>query len=188
MDDPCLVPFAGDTIFAAEFQRICNQYKINTIIETGTYQGATTLEFAKMAPIVHTIEINNEWYQKALGRLKDCKNVRTHLGNSVQLLPGILKDVEQPVAFFIDSHWYEDLPLKRELEIIAEAKLTDPIVIVHDCLVPGHPELGYDVYGGVPISFETMEKGLNSIYKNGCKIQYNTEATGAKRGILYCLA
>ncbi len=178
--------FEGDTFLKEEIERLVKKHEIAGIIETGTYMGATTLQFESMGLPVVTIEANEEYYHKAVTKFEG-KNILHRLGNSVDILPLLMPftKTEFTYLFFLDAHWGEDNPLLQELAIIAESKIK-PVIIIHDFKVPNHPELGFDSYGGQDYEWSWIEKSIENIYgKDGYNYHYNTEVTGAKRGVIF---
>lgn len=183
--------FEGDIHLKEEFQRLIDKHKINVLIETGTYLGNTTKQFAEMVAIVFTIEQNEEYYWAANEKLAYIGNVTNLIGSSVQVLPMILSnpmvagEPKQNVLLFLDAHWGENNPLLQELEIIANHKIK-PVIVIHDFKVPDHPELGYDSYDGQDYEWSWIEKAVESIYgPDGYTYHYNTQAEGAKRGVIF---
>ena len=61
---------------------------------------------------------------------------------------------------------------------------TIPIIVIHD-FKTNNPELGYDSYNGNDFCFDWIENHIKKIYPNGFDYYYNTEAVGAKRGLIY---
>ena len=81
------------------------------------------------------------------------------------------------------------MPLTRiihsfELELIANAGLRS-VIEIHDFKVPDHLELGFDTYGDIVYEWAWIKPSIEKIYGKDYRIEYNSHATGAKRGILY---
>lgn len=183
-----LMGFEGDHHIAAKIQQLIKEFDINWVIETGTYKAGTTLRLASMCEMVSTIEINAEFYKQAEKRIAGKDNITLYYGDSVAALPLLLKaTMDKNILFFLDAHWAQ-LPLLAELEIIAEHKKRhgNIVIAIHDFKVPGHPELGFDTYSNVTLEWEYIKASVEKIYgKEGYAIQYNSEAAGARRGIIY---
>jgi len=179
--------FEGDHIMGDRVKRFVKDNNINLIIELGTYLGGTTRRFAMMCKEVATVEINFEHFTRAEKNLELCKNVQMFFGDSVSILPEILKiHRDKRIFIFIDSHWLENNPLLAELEIIQHSGLK-PIIAIHDFKVPGHPELGFDTYKDIVYEWEWIRPSIEKIYGiDGFSIEYNDgSAQGARRGIGY---
>lgn len=177
--------FEGDTILEQAFRDLIKKHDIKTVCETGSYMGATARKIADMGVAVVTIEVNPQYYQQAQG--VHTINRPTYLfGNSVDVLPeAISKYVNGNTIYWLDAHWQAHNPLLEELKIIADHKLR-PVIIIHDFKVPDHPELGYDSYNGQDYDWEWIKDSVEEIYgKDGYTYHYNSEATGAKRGVIF---
>jgi len=183
--------FEGDTFAKQKFTDLCTQFKVHTIYETGTYKGGTTKQLATMAKQVHTIEINDENYAHAFNNLSGTPNVTLHKGSSDVVLDTLLAEInpkapnKSNIFCFLDAHWLAHNPLLNELAIIAKHNLK-PVIAIHDFVVPNHPELGFDVYKDIVYNWEWIASSIETIYgKDKYVVEYNSEATGAKRGIIY---
>lgn len=182
--------FEGDSFIKAEIQKLIDKFEITRIIETGTYLGGTTRQFAQMVKTVTTIELNDEHFNKASENLKECKNVFIHKGSSPEFLKAFLagkfaSGIDDNLLFFLDAHWGNYCPLLDELKIIAEFKLK-PVIVIHDFKVPNRPDLGFDSYNGQDLDYNYIHASLMAIYgEKDFNFHYNTEAEGAKRGVIY---
>ena len=176
--------FEGDVFAKEKMKHIIESNGIKTIVETGTYLGSTTKWFSQWADKVHTFEVKQDHFNKAKEALKGCNNITMHLGNSAYELSKVIGDLSDKTFFFLDAHWEDYNPLLDELKVIADSGLK-PIIAIHDFKVPDHPELGFDSYKGQDYDLEWIKPSLKLIYGEDYLIKYNTEATGAKRGIIY---
>jgi hypothetical protein len=119
------------------------------LIETGTYLGTSTGYFAERIPLVHTVEAAARNYDAARANLAGYDNIEMTLGDSRSFLRQIMGDpllTAGPTFFYLDAHWYRDLPLAEELRIVAGG-WEDAVVMVDDFEVPGDPGYGFDEYG-----------------------------------------
>jgi hypothetical protein len=190
-DEPILMPFQAqplnsDKFACAEFLKLKEKFNVKKILELGSCVFGSTKFFAENFEEVVTVEINDVFRNIGLKRAEGLNNITSLLGDSVSMLPTMLGMCDDRAIIFIDSHWMT-LPLIDELKLIKESGLI-PIIIVHDCLVPNEPNLGYDSYEGVDISYATMKPYLDSIYgEDGYDYHYNTDAesTIVKRGLIY---
>lgn len=184
-----LLGFEGDEFIAKKIHELIEKFNINWAIETGTYKAGTTLRLAGMCEMVSTIEISEEFYRESSKRLADKENVTIHYGDSVSILPQLLKaTLDKNILFFLDAHWNEDLPLLAELEIIAEYKKKhgNIVICIHDFMVPGRPDLGFDTYGKIKLEWSYIEASVRKIFGDKFVYTYNKDgAAGAKRGIIY---
>ena len=181
--DPGLA-FAGDGLLEKEIRRLISQYGIQSAVETGTYQGATTRALAAMVPEVHTVEISPASFAQSRRRLDGVPNVRQYCGATPDVLPRLLPQVRKPALYYLDAHWNGSYPLPREVEIIA-AHDPQPVIVMHDMQVPGHPELHADPRpDGSPYCFEWVRPSLEKIAMPW-RHYYNERAEGLQVGVLF---
>jgi len=190
-DEPVLMPYQSkplnnDHFACAEFLKLRDKFNVKTLMELGSCVFGSTKFFAENFEKVITVEINEVFRNIGLKRTEGLKNITSLIGDSVTKLPEILSMCDNRTIIFIDSHW-QTLPLMDELILIKKSGLI-PCIVVHDCLVPNEPKLGYDSYEGVDISYATMKPYLDDIYgADRYEYHYNTDAesTDVKRGIIY---
>lgn len=179
--------FEGDESLANLFKALIDKHDIKLCIETGTFYGSTTRRLASMVERVMTIEVKEESFKKALDYTadSDINNIFFYLGNSAQVLPTLLDGEQGKVLFFLDAHWQEYNPLLDELAVIAQAKNIIPIIAIHDFKNPHHPEYGFDSYAGQDYEWSWIEESVKKIYGYNYRVSYNTDAIGAKRGVIF---
>jgi hypothetical protein len=180
--------FEGDHIMADRVHRLIKEHNINLVIEGGTFLGGTARRFAMMCKEVVTIEVNIEYFTRAQKTLELCRNTQMFFGSTVELLPEILQiHKDKNILFWSDAHWLDDNPMLAELEIIHHSGLK-PVIAIHDFQVPGHPELGFDTYREIVYEWEWIRPSIEKIYGvDGYVKEYNSQAEGAKRGIVYLM-
>lgn len=99
-------------------------FKLDTFVETGTYDGDTTRWAASIFNNVVTIEASRELYDKAQPSLGQA-NVMSLYGSSDKALHRLVPTLP-PSMFFLDAHWCggatagveTECPLLTELSII----------------------------------------------------------------------
>lgn len=180
--------FGGDGYFKRRLTELVKEYNIQSIVETGTYEGWTTRELVKLAP-TWTVEAVERFAKKAgdLGAL----GIKAFVGRSYDVLDQILSGQDGPkgpILFFLDAHgptYHDPSPLPQELEMIAKYQIKDAVIIIHDFHVPG-TDFGYDEYCGQKYVWEWIKPYVDKVYGDGnYEIEYNTQAEGARSGILY---
>jgi len=101
------------------------------VIETGTYLGDTSRDFAKLGYEVHTIEISRGLSDAVFPMLKEM-GVNCYSGDSAILLPQIIQRIlgsgANKANFWLDGHWSGGItaraddygtPITKELNSIA---------------------------------------------------------------------
>ncbi len=113
---------------------------INVFIETGTYFGDTTCIISKHITKVFTIEIKRDYWEYAVKRFKNTKNVEVLLGDSGSIIKDILDRLEEKALFWLDGH-YNSLtesktgqitPIYKELDEIYSHKIKDHVLLIDD--------------------------------------------------------
>lgn len=116
----------------------------HTFVETGTFDGRGAV-FAVYAGFksVHTIEVDLERARKARFRFSGFPEIVLHVGDTVDLLPQVLKDLKEKATIFLDAHpiGFGDpskggkvkYPLVDELELIRQHSLRkDHSILIDD--------------------------------------------------------
>jgi hypothetical protein len=203
MTEPILMPFQdlpfnGDTFVQAEFLKLKEKFNIDRVIETGSCLYSTTKWLGENFESVKTIEINQEYAEYGMHKVKDMPNVKAIVGiSSVDWLNQVASVYESDHTtildfkhlFFLDAHWGDDCPLLQELEAISKLRTTQkPVIVIHDFKVPNEPTLGYDSIHSQAFEFDWIKPKLEMIYGvDGYDYYYNTDATATeiKRGLIY---
>lgn len=186
------LPFNGDNIAQAKVIELKEKFELGGCIETGTCLGSTTHFLSQVFEWVVTFENNQKFYDLAKRRLAEVNGIdfiakSSHYGIAdwADNLPD-----HQRLFFFLDAHWEKSCPLKDELSqidfLVNNLGFLPPVIMIHDWKVPDHPELGFDSYNGQDFEWLWIKPGVDEIYGlDNYDIEFNSEATGAKRGILY---
>ena len=145
-------PFNGQIGRTCLVQHLLQKLKPSLIVETGTFRGTTSVYLAQTGLPVVSIEAHARNFGFAKQQLAHFDNIKLLLGDSRHhLRHGLSEWIGGPsldvnLFAYLDAHWYEELPLAEELEIIFEYVPT-AIVMVDDFQVPGDQGYGYDDYG-----------------------------------------
>lgn len=143
-------PFNGQRLRTAAVAAMFKQVHFGTVIETGTYRALTTRHLRTItdAPIA-TVEVNPSYYRYSQRRLAKLPSVSQFLGHSPAVLEQLRIDPAwhaEPVFFYLDAHWLNDLPLLDELASIRRG-WTEFAALVDDFRVDGDDGYFYDDYG-----------------------------------------
>ena len=178
--DPCAL---DDTVMLARFKEIVAEYRIQAIIETGIHHGLSTVLLSEMAPTVFAID--NYWQSLMISavNLTGRKNVVLCAGNSPDVLWALRSVLPDQTLYFLDAHWQDYWPLLDEIKTI---KPGTGVIVLHDIVVPSHPELGFDAYKGQPLDYAYVKDVLTQ-WSPTHRVEYNTksEGTAHPRGVAY---
>jgi hypothetical protein len=128
----------------------------NYLIETGSYygDGITKAIEAGFKNII-SIEITPAYYDLCTEKFKDNLNVKVILGDTVKILPDLLKEINEPVTYWLDAHYtdpttnYGDKmsPLMDELEIIKfHAQSFNDVILIDDMRIFNESDWNYHNY------------------------------------------
>ena len=82
-------------------KKIKEVYPIDNFVETGTYLGETSYWASTQFKHTHTIEISDELHQEATKRYSKIENLHFHLGDSKDVIPKIVKQLDGPSLFMM---------------------------------------------------------------------------------------
>ena len=110
-----------------------------TFIETGTFRGATAEWASRHFAEVHSIERAESLYREASERLGAIGNLSLHLGDTRDIMPGLISALGAPAVLWLDAHWSggetsgegDECPLLDELAI-AETSTQTLAVLIDD--------------------------------------------------------
>ncbi len=138
---------------------LISKYNLDTFVETGTLYG-DGIDYALTYPFkhIHSIEIIPELALKASLKYSSNSRVTIHTGNSADVLPDIVDNIDGNILFWLDAHfpgadakirpyaemknipYTENLPLEKEIQSIAkrvdkfkDCLILDDLWIYEDC-------------------------------------------------------
>jgi hypothetical protein len=180
-------PFNGQRRRQAAVAAIFTAVPFKTVIETGTYRALTTMHLRKTSTArIATIEVNPKYFAYSKRRLRRFADVHQYLGHSPDVLERLRNDAEwqpEPVFFYLDAHWLNDLPLLDELHVI-RAGWRDFAALIDDFRVDGDDGYFFDDYGdgkmlALPMLTAVAELADLHVFWPAAP---STKETGARRG------
>lgn len=154
LSSPTYVPdaaagFNGQAGRKRIFESLARELRFDCIVETGTFVGDTAGWMHHVTGLpVYSSEINPRFHILARKRLESFQGIHLELGNSLDFLAKLaaspLKD--KFIFFYLDAHWYRNLPLASELRIINDCWRRF-VIMIDDFEVPRDEGYGFDDYG-----------------------------------------
>lgn len=115
--------------------------EIGTLVETGTFQGATIERFLTEFDSIVSIEMSETLWRSATERFKEQSHVQTLLGDSSSILKELAPSLSQRgVLYWLDAHWCEaentaglmsQCPLLGEIAAI-ETLNSQSVIVIDD--------------------------------------------------------
>lgn len=156
--------FNGQKIRRQIFKDIIEYCGVKHIYETGSFRGNTTLYMHQNSNLkVDSVEAITVFYRYSKLRFLFNSDIAIHRGDSREILRKLItRDSNEPLFFYLDAHWAEDLPLAEEIEIIF-SRLSNAIILVDDFKVENDNGYTYDDYGpGKVLNLEYIEGSLGN--------------------------
>jgi hypothetical protein len=115
-------------------------FRYEVAVETGTYKGASTRILRELVGPVYTIEANFGLYEKSRHVLANDPDIHVVFGSSPVVLPSILDSLDSCALFWLDAHWFPEVPevtesqcpLLEELSILAKWPLIGSSCVLID--------------------------------------------------------
>jgi hypothetical protein len=120
---------------------IFKKYKNNYFVETGCLLGAGIKNALQAGfQYIYSIELSPHYYKKCQKKFKDSKKVKLILGDSCQEIYPLIKDINEPITFWLDGHYSGgntasgqfQSPLIQELEQIKNHHIKNHTIIIDD--------------------------------------------------------
>ncbi len=116
------------------------KYGLETLIETGTYEGDMVEAMRGCFRTIHSIEIFEPLYWKAVEKFRRYDHIHLHYGDSENILPRILEQMTEPVLFWLDAHYSGKgtgkgnigSPILRELKCIFDHPVKNHVILIDD--------------------------------------------------------
>jgi hypothetical protein len=160
--------------------------RVEAFVETGTNRGATVAYVRRELTLpVWTVELIPRSYELCRWRFRNDPEVRLHLGDSRRFLEKMRGELAgRRCLFYLDAHWFDDLPLADELRIIARG-WSEWVVVIDDFKVDDDPNYGYDDYGaGRALEFSYLPRDEIEPFEGFFPVASGTEENHPRRGCI----
>ena len=156
--------------------KLRDDFKINTMLETGTYKGVNAELYAQHFDHVLTVDIHDEYLNVASKRLEKYKNVEIWKMNSWELIERFIENYtrmgrDDTVLFYLDAHFFDPSLFGEDRWVILKElralKNFDNCVVCiddFDCENMGHLR-----YGGEELNWNLIKEYVNPklfVYSN----------------------
>ncbi len=100
-------------------------------VETGTYMGTTTRFLSQIGRKVITLEPSRFYFSKAQKDLQDLMNITFIFGNSEEHFYDVVKNIDEPVNFWLDGHYSGEETYKGALECPIATELESIRILIN---------------------------------------------------------
>jgi hypothetical protein len=134
-------------------EKYARKHRLRILIETGTYEGEMVEAMQKRFRVIHSIEIFEPLYRKALQKFSGIDHTHLHHGDSGNCLSEILDTVNEPALFWLDAHYSgegtgrgnTDTPILKEIKYIFDHPVRGHVILIDDARLflgqNGYPSL-----------------------------------------------
>jgi predicted O-methyltransferase YrrM len=134
-------------------QSYAKEFHLKVLVETGTYEGDTVEALRGDFDRIYSIELDEVLHEKAKDRFKRAKHIELIFGDSATELPGVVRELDQPALFWLDSHYSggatakgdKDTPIREELSCILDSLERGHVIVIDDARLfgntPDYPSL-----------------------------------------------
>jgi hypothetical protein len=129
------------SIDATLVERLREALPLAAFVETGTFEGDAVTTVRPLFDEVHTIELAETYYAKAVNRFRSDEAVHIYRGHSSQILNSLRPRLEnKSVLYWLDAHWcvatdaagaHSQCPLLEELDAIGTLN-SESVVLIDD--------------------------------------------------------
>jgi hypothetical protein len=142
-----------------------SHYQLQDAVETGTYEGNTTMFLSLLFDKVYSFEILESMHERSKKSLAGQENIELILGSSGKnLVPLLAKLKGRRVLFYLDAHWHDYWPLLDELKAIAKTHKDQCVILIDDAYVPKFKGIPHDSYKGQRLSYDYIKATLPDIF------------------------
>lgn len=116
------------------------QHNIQVFVESGTFLGIMINSMKGQFKKLYSIELSEILYKNAIKKFENDKNVNIVFGDSGSMLPQVIKDINEPIVFWLDGHYSGDItakgvletPIIKELKTVLEHPIKNHVILVDD--------------------------------------------------------
>jgi len=116
------------------------QFGLQVLIETGTYLGDTVEASKDQFRRIYSVELSAQLAKLTKRRFQHDEHITILQGDSEQVLPVLLSEMQEPCLFWLDGHYSEGItalgksvtPILGELETILAHPVQDHVILIDD--------------------------------------------------------
>ncbi len=115
------------------------KFGLRTLVETGTYYGEMVSAMKDRFAQIYSVEFDHYLAQRALKKFSRHPHIHILEGDSQQVVPDLLKNMNEPALFWLDAGYYgwagmqgDKQRLTTELEAILRHPVKEHVILMDD--------------------------------------------------------
>jgi hypothetical protein len=116
------------------------KFSLRNFIETGTYMGEMIDAVLNTFSKITSIEFGPALTERAKNRFSSYSHVKIIQGDSGQVLPEVMANINEPCLFWLDAHYSGgvtaknalETPIVKELSVLLEYSCPDHVILIND--------------------------------------------------------
>ena len=129
-----------DIVKQMTVKEYANRYNIKIMVETGTYRGDMIFAVEDIFDKMYSIELDDMLYMDATKRFEKYRNIKIIKGDSSEVLPNVLENINESCLFWLDGHYMpsigtkgeKETPIIEEIEHISSHPIKNHVLLVDD--------------------------------------------------------
>ena len=165
-----ILVFIQISLYSIAQPYIFKKYRNNYFVESGSLIGQGIHQAMRAGyRNIYSIELSPYFFEKCRRKFSHYPHVKLFLGDSGKILKDVIKDINEPITFWLDGHYSGGItakgnsstPILQELEAIKNHPIKTHTILIDDARQFGRYEFDYITLD------EIMQKILeiNSKYK-----------------------
>ncbi|MCX6917128.1 MAG: hypothetical protein NT167_29500 [Verrucomicrobia bacterium] len=140
-------------------KKLQTDYQLLNFVETGTYDGETSLAMSLLFDRVFTCDVK-DWKRRL--EFYYARNLVYETKSSPDFLRAHLPEIRKQSLFYLDAHWGAYWPLPEELDIVF-GQCQNPVILIDD--FDAGNGLFFDQYGKQKLDFAYIADHIPADYK-----------------------
>lgn len=121
-------------------KRYAFRFGTRVLVETGTFMGDTVCVCLRVFRRIFSIELDEALFERAKNRFIAVDNIAILHGDSGEVLPRLLSQIDEPCLFWLDAHYSgtdtalgaAETPIAQELQHILTHPVADHVILIDD--------------------------------------------------------
>ncbi len=152
------------------------KYPNEFFIETGTWDGhGVQMAIDAGFKRIYSIELKESCYHACCSRFASVPFIKLLLGDSGDILPLVLEEIDAPATFWLDGHYCGEgsgkgktnTPLLQELEHISKHPIKTHTILIDDIRMLGSNDLDFITLDTVKEKLLQINPDYEFVFENG---------------------